>query len=61
MGMRIEFQVRKAGNIIYRLDFPADEGWQFAEYSKFALSDFNAKHPNVSLLGDDVEMKWVKL
>jgi hypothetical protein len=57
--MRIEFQVRKAGQVIYRMDFPNDDPWQFDEFSKVALADFHLKHPSVSLLDDDVEMRWV--
>lgn len=59
--MRFQFQVWKGAQIIYGMEFPADEAWQFAEFSKIALQDFHSNHPDVSLLDDDIVMKWAKV
>ncbi|RUV41408.1 hypothetical protein EOD29_22905 [Mesorhizobium sp. M1A.T.Ca.IN.004.03.1.1] len=55
--MRAEFQVWQDSSIIYRLDFPNQEPWQFGEFSKAAIDDFHAQYPAISIF--DVQFKWV--
>jgi len=56
--MCVEFQVWQSGQIIYRMDFPTDESWQYAEFAKTALNDFHERFPSVSLLDANIQMKW---
>lgn len=58
--MRIKFEVIKDGESIYSMDFPVDKPDQFGEFSRVALDDFRTRIPTVSLLDDDVQMKWSK-
>lgn len=48
------------GSVIYRMDFPIDEPWQFAEFAKVALNDFTAKFPSISLADSSVSMMFVE-
>jgi hypothetical protein len=59
--MRAQFQVIRDGDVIYRMDFPIDEAWKFDEFSRIAHADFHRLRPNVSLLDDDVIIKWEEL
>ena len=59
--MRVQFQVIRDGDTIYSMDFPTDERWQFAEFSKVALADFHVQFPGISLIDDDVIMNWAEL
>ena len=56
--MRIELRVDRNGQTIFRAE--SDTGWgsSFAEFSKLALREFNQQHTEVSLLDDDVWLKF---
>jgi hypothetical protein len=52
--MRIELRVDRNGQTIFRAECDTERGGSFAEFSKLALREFNQRHPEVSLLDDDV-------
>ena len=56
--MRIELRVDRKGEIIFRAECDTERGSSFAEFSKLALREFNQRHPEVSLLDDDVWLKF---
>jgi hypothetical protein len=58
VGMRIELRVERKGQTIFRAECDTERGSGFAEFSKFALREFNQRHPEVSLLDDDVWLKF---
>ena len=59
--MRIEMRVERNGRAIFRAEFDTELGGSFAEYSKMALKEFHRQHPEVSLLDDDVWLKFDKV
>ena len=56
--MRIELRVDRNGQTIFRAECDTERGSSFAEFSKLALREFNQRHPEVSLLDDDVWLKF---
>jgi len=56
--MRIELRVNRNGQTIFRVECDTERGSSFAEFSKLALREFNQRHPEVSLLDDDVWLKF---
>jgi hypothetical protein len=56
--MRIELRVDRNGQTIFRAECDTQRGGSFAEFSKLALREFNQRHPEVSLLDDDVWLKF---
>jgi hypothetical protein len=56
--MRIELRVDRNGQTIFRAECDTERGSSFAEFSKLALREFNQQHPEVSLLDDDVWLKF---
>lgn len=56
--MRIELRVHRNGQTIFRAECDTERGSSFAEFSKLALREFNHRHPAVSLLDDDVWLKF---
>ena len=56
--MRIEMRVEQNGKTIFRAECCTERGGNFAEFSKLALRKFNQQHPEVSLLDDDVWLKF---
>lgn len=55
----IVFSVSKGGRRIFNLEFVVDGSeWQLAELSKQALLEFHRRFPQVSLLDDDIQMKF---
>jgi len=56
--MRIEMRVEQNGKTIFRAECYTERGGNFAEFSKLALRKFNQQHPKVSLLDDDVWLKF---
>jgi hypothetical protein len=56
--MRIELRVEREGQTIFRAECDTERGSSFAEFSKLALREFNQRHPEVSLLDDDVWLKF---
>ena len=56
--MRIELRVDRNGQTIFRAECDTERGGSFAEFSKLALREFNQRHPEVSLLDDDVWLKF---
>jgi hypothetical protein len=42
----------------FRVECDTERGSSFAEFSKLALREFNQRHPEVSLLDDDVWLKF---
>ncbi len=59
--MRIEMRVERNGRSIFRTEYFTEVGLSFAEYSKMALKEFHRQHPEVSLLDDDVWLKFDKV
>ena len=59
--MRIEMRVERNGKSIFRAEFDTELGGSFAEYSKMALKEFPQQHPEVSLLDDEVWLKFDKV
>ena len=57
-AMRIELRVHRNGQTIFRAECDTERGSSFAEFSKLALREFNQRHPEVSLLDDDVWLKF---
>ena len=57
-AMRIELRVDRNGQTIFRAECDTERGSSFAEFSKLALREFNQQHPEVSLLDDDVWLKF---
>lgn len=57
-AMRIELRVDRNGQTIFRAECDTERGSSFAEFSKLALREFNQRHPEVSLLDDDVWLKF---
>jgi len=56
--MRIELRVNRNGQTIFRAECDTERGSSFAEFSKLALRQFNQQHTEVSLLDDDVWLKF---
>ena len=56
--MRIELRVDRNGQTIFRAECDTQRGSSFAEFSKSALRDFSHRHPEVSLLDDDIWLKF---
>jgi hypothetical protein len=56
--MRIELRVDRNGETIFRAECDTERGGSFAEFSKSALKEFDQQHPDVSLLDDDVWLKF---
>ena len=56
--MRIELRVDRNGQTIFRPECDTERGSSFGEFSKLALREFNQRHPEVSLLDDDVWLKF---
>ena len=56
--MRIELRVDRNGQTIFRAECDTGRGSSFAEFSKLALKEFNQRHSEVSLLDDDVWLKF---
>ena len=56
--MRVQFLVIRDGDVIYQMEFPNDEPWMFDEFSRVAHDDFHRRLPSVSLLDEDVIIKW---
>ncbi len=59
--MRIEMRVERSGSSVFRAEFDTELGGSFAQYSKMALKEFQRQHPEVSLLDDDVWLKFDKV
>ncbi len=59
--MRIEMRVERNGRSNFRAEYYAEVGLSFAEYAKMALKEFHRQHPEVSLLDDDVWLKFDKV
>ena len=59
--MRIEMRVERNGRSIFRAEFDTEVGGSFAECSKMALKEFHRQHPEISLLDDDVWLKFDKV
>ena len=57
-AMRIELRVDRNGQTIFRAECDTERGSSFAEFSKLALRELNQRHPEVSLLDDDVWLKF---
>ena len=57
-AMRIELRVDRNGQTIFRAECDTERGSSFAEFSKSALRDFGHRHPEVSLLDDDIWLKF---
>jgi hypothetical protein len=57
-AMRIELRVDRNGQTIFRAECDTQRGSSFAEFSKSALRDFSHRHPEVSLLDDDIWLKF---
>jgi hypothetical protein len=57
-AMRIELRVDRNGQTIFRAECDTERGSSFAEFSKLALREFTQRHPGVSLLDDDVWLKF---
>jgi hypothetical protein len=57
-AMRIELRVDRNGQTIFRAECDTERGSSFAEFSKLALREFNQPYPEVSLLDDDVWLKF---
>lgn len=55
--MKVEMRVEKSGRVIFRAQYDTGAGG-FAELSKMALEQFRKDHPKVSLLDEDVWVKW---
>jgi hypothetical protein len=59
--MKTEIRVYKAGEVIFRANFPLDKGpGQIAGALKLAVAKFAQQHPTVSLLEDDVTFKLAR-
>jgi hypothetical protein len=56
--MRIEMRVVQNGKTIFRAECDTERGGNFAEFSRLALRKFNQEHPEISLLDDDVWLKF---
>ena len=56
--MRIEMRVDRNGQTIFRAECDTERGSSFAEFSKLALREFSQRHPEVSLLNDDIRVKF---
>jgi hypothetical protein len=56
--MRIELRVDRSGQTIFRAECDTERGGSFAEFSKLALREFDQWHPEVSLLDEDVWLKF---
>ena len=56
--MRIELRVDRNGQTIFRAECDTERGSSFANFSKLALKEFNQRHPDVSLVDDDVWLKF---
>jgi hypothetical protein len=52
--MRIELRVEQKGKAI----FQAELGGNFAQFARVALTKFSKEHPEISLLDDDVWLKF---
>jgi len=53
--MRIELRVDRNGQTIFRAECDTERGSSsFAKFSKLVLSEFSHRHPEVSLLDDDI-------
>ena len=50
-------RVEKSGRVIFRAQYDTGAGG-FAELSTMALEQFRKDHPKVSLLDEDVWVKW---
>jgi len=57
-SMLIELRVDRNGQTIFRAECDTERGSSFAEFSKLALREFNQRHPEVSLLDDDIWLKF---
>jgi hypothetical protein len=53
-AMQIELRIDRNGQTIFRAECDTERGSSFAEFSKLALREFNQRHPEVSLLDDDI-------
>ena len=61
--MHLEFQVFKAGTLIFTSTIKLPESASMAqvnEFSKAAEIQFRKAHPDMSLTGVDVMTRWVK-
>jgi len=56
--MRIELRVEQNGKTVFRVERDTERGGSFAEFSKSALRKFNQEHPEISLLDEDVWLKF---
>jgi hypothetical protein len=56
--MRIALRVEQHGKTIFRAECDTGRGGSFAEFSKLALREFNRQYPEVSLLDEDVWLKF---
>jgi hypothetical protein len=56
--MRIELRIDRNGETIFRAECDTEQGGSFAEFTNSALKEFNQQHPDVSLLDDDVWLKF---
>ena len=57
-AMRIELRVDRNGQTIFRAECDTERGSSFAKFSKLVLSEFSHRHPEVSLLDDDIWLKF---
>ena len=56
--MLIEVRVEQNGKTIFRAECDTERGGSFAQFSKSALTKFKQQHPEVSLLDDNVWLKF---
>lgn len=55
----VVFSVSKGARRIFSLEFVVDGSeWQLADLSRQALLEFHQRFPQISLLDDDVQMKF---
>ena len=56
--MLIELRVEQNGKTIFRAECDTERGGSFAQLSKSALTKFKQQHPEISLLDDNVWLKF---
>jgi hypothetical protein len=56
--MRIELRVEQKGKTIFQAECDTERGGTFAQFARVALTKFSQEHPEISLLDDDVWLKF---
>ena len=56
--MQVEFQVLRAGAVIFRKQYARGPDWKFGANVADALAEFHHQLPNIDLSDPDIDLKW---